>query len=162
MKLLIIFISSLFPTWNEAYRDRHGDAHPNSDWKVRGVQCLITGLLSALILVNQDFRMAITSWQFYINWVKFTISSALTFAALFPYYINFIHLKNGVTTYSHPNGKYYMFGFLSRKEKFDHIVNHLSKSAWPDKTVWWRRLGWKWRMVISAVFLISAILIIVL
>lgn len=160
MKFIIIFLAALTPTWFEGIRDRKGDSHPNSDWKLRGLLCFITAALSAFFFRD----------NFWIDTIKYTVSSALLFAALFPYYINWIHLKNGVTTYkvvkTWDDGRvvpmYYKYNLLERKEIFDHIVNHMSDKAWPDKLVWWRQIGWKWRMVINTTFLIAAILLIVL
>lgn len=147
MKFLITLLFDFSATWTEGYRDRHGDAHPNSDWKMRGLLCLIAGLMSALI----DPRLT-----YLIDVARHTSISALLFSALFPYWINYIHLKNKVTAYIIP------FGLMTRQEKFDHIVNHMSDTAWPDRDPSWRSLGWKRRMAINATLLCLALILFLL
>lgn len=156
-KIFISTITLLFPMPTEGYRDRKGDAHPNSDWITRGIFCCISGLLVSF-LWNQRTDLII------MDAIRFSFVSSLLFAALFPYYINWVHLKNKVTsykTYRINNGKSwvytYPYGTLTKKEIFDHVVGHLSDTAWPDKTWWWRRLGWKGRMIINSIILCIAI-----
>lgn len=147
MKLLVSILLLIIPTWYEVFRDRHGDAHPNSDWKLRGFMCLVCGALVGMIHGDLVFGT-----------IKYTLSAIFLFAALFPYWINFVHLKNGVTSYMIPA----RYDLLNVDEILEHVKNHLSKTAWPDKTWWWIKLGANGRFIVYLVFFILAIITYVL
>jgi len=100
-------------------------------------------------------------FSFIFNLVRFSTSSAFLFAAFFPYWINFVHLKNGVTHYRGINYKF-PYKYLKLHEVLDHIVTHLSDSAWPDKEKWWRAFGWFGRSIVYLVFLFVGVWLIVL
>lgn len=156
MKVLIIFIGLLFPTWFEKRRDRNGDAHPNNDWKFRGLLCILAGATLALVYESRPFDF----WQFLFDFNRFTIASILFFSSIFPYWINYTHLKNGVTTFAGiPKHHIYSYRLLTRTEVFFHVVNHLSKKAWPDKESWWMALGWKGRAFVNGSLLLIGILL---
>lgn len=146
--MIISLLSLLFPSAFEVRRDRNGDAHPNSDWKLRGLLCVITGALVAFI----------HDGNFIINTIRYTATSICFFASVFPYWINYIHLKNKVTTYCHDH-IYIQFEKLTRKEIIYHVSNHLSLTAWPDRVVWWRQLGGRVRSIINCIILITGLII---
>jgi len=142
---MIKIILSLFflklPTWFEVYRDRKGDAHPNSDWKLRGITCLLVGA-TASIIINH------LTWG---SFACYTIASVCFFTGIFPYWINYVHLRNGVTHLKYKSNTHTLipFSLATKKEVFDHVVNHLSTKAWPDKEPFWINLGWKNRLYIN-------------
>lgn len=150
----------LAPTIFEIIRDRHGDAHPNSDWKFRANLCIGAGLFVALIHNEPIY------WPYLISLIRYSFIAGLLFAAIFPYWINWVHLKNGVTEVRvkipSVGGKLIVDGFAeyfecSKKEVFMHVVSHLSKSAWPDKTWWWRAIGWQGRLLVNVIILSAAL-----
>jgi len=154
MRIIVSFILLLLPTWLEVYKDRNGDVHPNHDWIFRGVLCLIVGFLLGLV--------STTNHHFLLPCIKYTISSALLFAGIFPYWINFVQLKNGITTYAKvPKLHLYGYRLLSKSEVLDHVLNHLSDSAWPDKTKWWRSIGWLGRLIVNMILITIAVLLVV-
>lgn len=165
MKILFVILLLILPAWMEVYRDRKGDSHPNNDWQLRTFFCLISGVFSALLLPLSTYL---------IDLARYVAISGLWFSVIFPYWINYVHLKNGVTSYHKLLEKRYTgmgIEFISRRtgglqwstmtseEKFDHIVNHMSDTAWPDRIVWWRQLGWKCRAIVNAVLLCISIII---
>lgn len=149
MKIIFCLMLALFPSYAEMYRDRLGDAHPNDDWKMRGVFCLLSGAISAkLFPLDQPYLLDL---------LRYTFLSVCIFSAVFPYWINYVHLKNGVTWYIYQN-RAVPFNLLNSNEIFKHITGHLSRTAWPDKTYWWRQLGWKKRLIINCIIIVVGIL----
>lgn len=152
MKIFIAFLFLIFPTWFEGYRDRNGDAHPNNDWKLRGIICLISGIVATIILPKSEWMI--------LDFLRYSTSSILLFTSVFPYWINFIHLKNGVTRYNGiPKTHIYNFKNLNSNEVLDHVVKHLSDTAWPDKEKWYRAFGWGGRLIAYLLILCVAILL---
>lgn len=153
MKLIVILTILLIPTEFEVIRDRKGDIHPNSDWKIRALLCATVGMIVTL---------AFTFQETYIDFIRvsvvYTISSGLLFASVFPYWVNFVHLKNGVTTYN-VHGKGMPYSLLTKWEVAKHVLQHLSQTAWPDKTWWWRWIGVGGRFVVNFILLVIAILL---
>lgn len=135
--------------------------------------CIIAGVFSAFTLELSDY---------WIDVIRYTSIATIWFGVVFPYWINYVHLRNGITSFirkrpSKPGevtlssaspvmayGVFLIkeaipFGLLTDEEKFDHIVNHMSDTAWPDKIVWWRQLGWKGRAIVNAIALCISIVI---
>lgn len=50
------------PTAFEVIRDRHGDAHPNSDWKLRTILCIISGGVFTLVMLPDDTTFEQAFW----------------------------------------------------------------------------------------------------
>jgi hypothetical protein len=88
---------------------------------------------------------------------KYSIVSASLYASIFPYWINYVHLKNRITGIQRYLRVYVTYPHSKRKEIFMHVVSHLSNFAWPDKTWWWRKLGWKGRLIVNAIILIGGL-----
>lgn len=152
--LLILF----FPTALKVWRDRNGVKHPDNWFVVFIALMAALGILVLLIKPVDNI----------LGWVKYSIVSWCLYASIFNYWINYVHLKNGVTEARvkilSVGGKLMVDGFAeyfecSKKEVFMHVVSHLSKSAWPDKTWWWRGLGWKGRIVVNALILIGGLIL---
>lgn len=115
----------LTPTAWELYDDYRGDDHngKNDDWKLRGLLMLVSAITVWLINPHRNFAQA------------FILTFAM-FAALFPYLINIIHYKRGVTS----DPKWW---------------SHLSKTAIPDK--WISFIPWYLIMLMYAILLGAAI-----
>lgn len=162
----------LAPTIFEIIRDRHGDAHPNSDWKLRTTFCIISGGVFTLVMLPSDTTLN----HALLNFIRFIVVSGCLFTGIFNYWINYVHLKNGVTEakvkiknslFNSPmtgTSKPLMFidGVAdyfecSKKEVLIHVLSHLSDSAWPDKTWWWRAIGWQGRLIVNTVILIGGL-----
>ena len=153
MKILIAFLILLFPTWFEVYRDQDGDVHPNYDWKFRGLLCILSGVLVAIIMHKNSDWLAES-----LVILKYILSSILIFTSVFPYWINFVHLKNGVTTFEGiPKSHRYDFKYLNHYEVIDHVLKHLSNTAWPDKEKWYRDFGWGGRLIVYVLILCVSI-----
>lgn len=104
--ILVLTVPIIWELWD----DRNGDEHvKNDDWILRGLLMVLGSIIVALINPNRNFIQA------------FFLSFAM-FAALFPYLINIVHYKRGVTS----DKKWW---------------SHLSKKAIPDKWLyflpWW-------------------------
>ena len=153
MKIIISLIILLFPTWFEVYRDRNGDIHPNYDWKFRGLTCIIAGFLAPYGV--HDY----TGWESYVlTSIKYTTISIMLFTSIFPYWINFVHLKNNVTRFAGVTKSHrYDFKFLTYSEILKHVLTHLSDTAWPDKEQWYRSLRWIGRLIIYGLILCVSI-----
>lgn len=123
----IVVLSSV--TLGEVLNDAHGDAHDKTNhdvtWRVIGT------LLSALVVrfINHNH----TFFQ------DLCMSTAI-FCAFFSYVVNYVELKNNVTTDA-------------------DWWNHLNDKSYPDKSKLWRAIPWQWRAVIYALILIAGILI---
>lgn len=158
--LLILF----FPTALKVWRDRNGVKHPDPTFI----------LLVCLMMACGNFVWVIMNWDGwthdYIQWIiqasRYVIVSAAFYASIFPYLVNYVHLKNGVTEArikikSLVVPTYVVAEYLecTKKEVFIHIVSHLSKTAWPDKTWWWRALGWNGRLIVNALILIGGLIL---
>lgn len=126
---MIIEILSLLvlcaPLAWELYDDRNGDDHgaKNDDWILRGLLMIVA---SVIVMFTNPYR----------NFAQAFILSFAIFTALFPYLVNIVHFKRGVTTDS-------------------HWWDHLSKTAIPDK--WISFLPWWIRAIMYAIILGAAI-----
>lgn len=165
--LLILF----FPTALKVWRDRNGVKHPDNTFPYFILLMALCGMGVAIIDVIK------IGPEIYPNhrWLmaKYSFVSWCLYASIFPIWINWVHLKNGVTSIRKiivppMNGPYMYFDSVydfiayaeaTRKEVFLHIVSHLSKTAWPDKTWWWRALGWKGRLVVNGLILIGGLIL---
>lgn len=161
--LLVLF----FPTALKVWRDRNGVKHPDPTFL----------FLIALMIGMGWVKWAMDVWgtcpcpdhlKQILLWVKYSIVSWCLYTAIFPYWINYVHLKNGVTEarvkIMSVGSKLLVDGVAeylecTRKEVFLHVVSHLSKSAWPDKTWWWRALGWRGRMIVNTLILIGGLIL---
>lgn len=153
MRTIAILIILLCPTWIETRKDRKGNKHPNHDWVYTLIFCIVTGCLVSFSIHQLDIEFM----------VRYSVASGFLFWAVFSYWNNLVELKNGTTTYAKiPKLHIYSYRLLTWKEVLDHVVNHLSGTAWPDKTKWWRAIGWFGRLVVYLVFLTVAILLVVL
>lgn len=160
--LLILF----FPTALKVWRDRNGVKHPDNTFPYF---LILMAFCGGGLMVIDVIRIGP---EIYPNhrWLmaKYTIVSWCLYASAFPYIINWVHLKNGVTEARvkilSVGGKLMVDGFAeyfecSKKEVFMHVVSHLSKTAWPDKEKWWRALGWKGRLVVNALILTGGLIL---
>lgn len=146
MKLIIIFLSLLFPAAIEVALDRDGDHHPNNDWKLRGMLCMIVGLTLCIIYSEHQFDL------FTIDFLRYTLMSGLVFTAVFPYWINWVHLKRKITVYTYKKA-FIPYALLTKKEVIHHVMNHLSDTAWPDKIWIWRLIGPYGRLIFNILLL---------
>jgi len=154
MKTFMTIVILILPTLFEVYRDKYGDVHPNYDWRIRGITCFIVACIISFLMYDTNYIL---------NLIRFTTAATFLFAALFPYWINYIHLKNNVTTYAGiPKSHRYGFRYLTMPEILNHVVKHLSDRAWPDKEKWWRSFGWGGRAIVYLVFLFVGVWLIVL
>lgn len=155
--ILLLILNSLWPAplrW-EIKNDAYGEhkKHPNYDWERRTVLCALTGVLASCALTWIEHH----DWQWTLwNAVKYSLCSAAIFIAVFPYAINYIHLKNHVTRAKTTKG-YLEYQFLTRKEIIHHVLTHLSDSAVPDKYEWYRRLGPIGRLIAYDLLLIASV-----
>lgn len=176
--LLILF----FPTALKVWRDRNGVKHPDNTFPYF---ILLMAFFGGGLMVIDVIRIGP---EIYPNhrWLmaKYSFVSWCLYASIFPIWINWVHLKNGVVEISlksnltleqkerikktfkdweedwnAPGMAVYSYLGATRKEVFMHVVSHLSKSAWPDKTWWWRALGWKGRLVVNALILIGGLIL---
>lgn len=151
--LLILF----FPTALKVWRDRNGVKHPDNTFPYFILLMALCGMGVAIIDVIK------IGPEIYPNhrWLmaKYSFVSWCLYASIFPYCINWVHLKNGVVQVGAWRMSFYHISYSSKKEIFLHIVCHLSKTAWPDKTWWWRGLGWKGRLVVNALILIGGLIL---
>lgn len=154
LTLCLIIAVLLIPTMVEVTRDRKGDSHPNADWKFRALLCACAG-----IIVSITFNKPTNYVTFISSSTVYAIASGLLFSSLFPYWINFVHLKNGVTRYLH-KGIYVPYNWMLKKEVIKHVLQHLSDTAWPDKTEWWRKAGAGGRLVIYVILYLTALMLI--
>lgn len=150
--LLILF----FPTALKVWRDRNGVKHPDN-WFVLFIALMAAMGILVLLIKPVDNLLGLG---------KYSIVSWCLYASIFPYWINYVHLKNGVTDarvlvdlgYKKVYGMSEYFE-CSKKEVFLHVVSHLSRTAWPDKTWWWRALGWNGRLIVNALILIGGLIL---
>lgn len=114
------------PTGWAVVDDTKGDVHPNHDLYVVVGLCVVSSLIVALI-------HPVTSFLF--DFFKSFFLSGMIYVSLFPYMINIVLYRRGVIK----DKKWY---------------NHLSETAWPDKTTFWQATPWYGRMF-SAFILLS-------
>ncbi len=127
LELLCILLLSIPLIW-ECWDDRDGDVHwsgldtepKNDDWILRALLMLLSSVAVFFLHPTKNFFQAL-------------LMSFAIFTLFFPYLINFIHYKRGVT--SDPQW-----------------WNHLSKTAIPDKWPAWRGLHWSVRLLILLMF----------
>lgn len=167
--LLILFA----PTALKVCRDRNGVKHPDR-WGFILLCCHIivsTGLLVAIrnfIGVHVYFNPVMESYLIsaVIQVTTYYVTSAAIYASIFPYWINWVHLKNGVTearvNIIVSNSPMFIRGVAdyfecSKKDVLMHVLSHLSNSAWPDKTWWWRAIGWQGRLLVNVIILSAAL-----
>lgn len=155
--LLILF----FPTALKVWRDRNGVKHPDPEFIYFIFVMILCGVFVAAYWAH-------SMRDFFIGAIKYPIVSWCLYASIFNYWINYVHLKNGVTEARvkilSVGSKLMVDGFAeyfecSKKEVFMHVVSHLSKTAWPDKEKWWRALGWKGRLVVNALILTGGLIL---
>lgn len=123
-----IFILCL-PTLYAVWEDRNGDVHPNNDLVIITLIGLVAascvGLMRGNSFWNDNFKGAFLSFCIFVS--------------IFPYLMNIVHLKRGVT--------------------YNKVWwNHLSKTAWPDRLPTWRNLHWTLRMLFYALVLFTGII----
>lgn len=149
--LLILF----FPTALKVWRDRNGVKHPDNTFPYFILLMALCGMGVAIIDVIKigpeiypNHRWLMAKYSF-VSWCLYT--------SIFNYWINYVHIKNDVVEPAVNIARNY--SDLSKRGIFMHVVSHLSKSAWPDKTWWWRALGWKGRLVVNALILIGGLIL---
>jgi hypothetical protein len=144
----------LIPILTELQDDKSGDIHPNYDWVVRVMLMTVFGSFCTVLRPINEY--------FFLSVALYAGASALFFTALFDYCMNYVHLKNHVTAYRTIGGVRIPFNLLSKREVVLHCLNHLSKTAWPDKTRLWIAIKWQGRLIVKLIclalglFLISA------
>lgn len=120
---IIIIITLCIPLGYAIWEDRKGDKHPNHDWVIIGIIMVVVSFIAAFI----DGRFNI-----WFNWFRSFMLSFGIYAALFDYGVSFMYL-------------------ISKKvERKVNPLTHLSDTAWPDRTPWWRALGWGGRLFVKA------------
>jgi hypothetical protein len=149
LSILILFS----PTALKVDRDRNGVKHPDPAFIVFIGIMIGAGFIAWCVkywpVAGSSFTLAL------LLIAKYSIVSASFYASIFPYWINYVHLKNGVTYRR-------LYYDVDRKHRyretiFKHVASHLSDFAWPDKTWWWRALGWRGRMIVNALILIGGL-----
>ncbi len=121
--ILILQSSLIWESWD----DRNGDNHnaKNDDWILRGLLMALSSMIVAFIHPDRNFIQAF-------------VLAFISFAALFPWLINYIHYKRGVAE----DPKWWA---------------RLSPTAIPDKWVWYYGLRWWQRAIMYAILLAFAI-----
>jgi hypothetical protein len=128
LEIFCILLLCLPTAW-ALYDDRNGDKHPNRDLYTVMVAVGVVGLFCALI--NRP--------TFY--WLDFLRSICLSgaiYVSVFPYAVNYMLWRRGI---------------LNTKTWW----NHLSKTAWPDRTSWWIGTPWYGRVFFALVILGAAL-----
>jgi archaellum biogenesis protein FlaJ (TadC family) len=112
----------LFPVIWECWDDRDGDDHggKNDDWILRGLLMLVGSMIVFLIHPTKNFFQAL-----FLSFAMFTL--------IFPYAVNIVQYKRGVTH----DPKWW---------------DHLSKTAIPDKWDAWSGLHWSIRLILMLMF----------
>lgn len=126
--LLILVLAA--PTAWALWDDRNGDVHPNND--------LITIswlTLAACFLVAGVDPLTV----YWLDTLRCLTLSVALYVAVFPYAVNYILIKRGVIN--------------ARAKWYDH----LSKTAWPDRTGWWQATPWYARMFFALVIFLAAL-----
>ena len=151
----LLFLLNITPLYWEIKNDTNGDEHPNYDWERRMFLCSLVGVISAI-----SIHWFSPWWEFLLFAVKYSVCCAGIFSAIFPYWVNYVHLKKGivviskdVSTKAYKGIIRYHFESLTKKEIFIHVVSHLSDSAIPDKWKFWRKIGWVGRLIVYAFIL---------
>lgn len=130
IETLCVLILNTSLIWN-LWDDRNGNTHIKSDdWILRGLLILVSSIVVWFI----GYYWGLHDHNF---WQALFLSFAM-FAAFFPYLINIIHYKRGVTT----DKKWW---------------SHLSDRAIPDKLDMWRATPWYARMIIYLIILGAAV-----
>lgn len=115
---IICILVLLIPYIWECSDDRNGDDHnaKNDDWILRGLLMLVASVVVFFIHPTKNFFQAL-----FMSFAMFTL--------FFPYTINIIQYKRGVTN----DPRWW---------------DHLSKTAIPDKWPAWNGLHWSIRLLL--------------
>ena len=125
----------LCPLAYALWEDRDGDSHPNNDL----LDILIIGVVAALSVATiHPMQPRFVDWL--LDALRAGVFSASCYIALFPYLVNIMHYKRGVT---------------ADRRWWDH----LSLTAWPDKWWLWRELHWSVRMILLILILATSTII---
>lgn len=162
LKLLSLLFISPIPLLWELKDDAPGDIHGkgNKDMIYRSLLCFLSGALTTLIIAFK----AGPEINIFMNIARYTLCTAGIFIALFSYLVNYVHLKRGVTHYT----KWSMtsdrkltidFKFLTDREIFDHVVNHMNKNSWPDTSKFWNKIRWQGRAIVHLIIISISIIL---
>lgn len=131
---LIYQLIMMVPTGVEVIGDRKGDSHTNrKDFIVRVLLTLACAFVVAFIhgAIKQSFPVM---WEYFPKCLAVTVGY---FCGFFNYLVN-IAQKRVTEDY-----KWW---------------DHLNDKSWPDNWEPWRRIGWRWRVVVSlSIFFASLI-----
>lgn len=126
----------MVPTAVEVIGDRKGDPHTNrKDFIVRVLLTLASAFVAAFIhgAIAKSFPVM---WEYFPKCLAVTVGY---FIGFFNYVVNIVQ-KRVTEDY----------------KWWDHLSNN--PNVFPDNNKIWRRIGWKWRMVVSlSIFFASLI-----
>ncbi len=121
--LLIVFLPVALAVWD----DKDGDSHPNNDLWIIGIFMF---MLSTWLMIGDPSLLML---------IKNMVVGITGFALFFPFIVNFVHYKRGVT-------------------KSSNWWSHLSSKAWPDRLFLKYDIGWAMRLVLYLILFIIALL----
>jgi hypothetical protein len=129
LTILLILLLTV-PTLWALWDDRNGDKHPNHDLVMVTVLTFIVSTFTALINPLTIY---------WLDLLRGVVLAGAIYVSVFPYAVNYMLIKRGV---------------INTRNKW---YNHLSKTAWPDRTGWWQATPWFGRMFFAAVILLAAL-----
>jgi len=126
MKLIYPLLISLIPTIYSVWEDRHGDVHvKNRDW----IKILIVSIVCAAFMAIFD-----GSHHIFIDFVRALCLILGVYILVFNWAISFFMVKVWKIVELPKGGKWY---------------SHFSKTAIPDKWLFWNTLRWWQRLLVQ-------------
>lgn len=126
----------MLPTGVEIADDKKGDSHTDrKDVYIRIFMVVLLSLIAAAV-----HGLWVESWQTFYRFIpKCLALSSGYFCGFFNYGVNFVQRH-----------------LTERSDWWAHLSDN--PKVWPDNNKLWRRIGWKWRMVVSlSIFFASLI-----